>query len=152
MWTCPLALHRLCYYYYFKFKWEKNRHFNFIKSVKVKKINKENKLGKRDITMGGEGVNIMAWKHWLNFKCHGLSLEVKSKKLVYTSGWNKNWYSHYGDQYGSSLKKLQKAIIWSSNTIPGHISREKHNLKQYIHLNVNWMFIAAPFTIASTWK
>ena len=37
-----------------------------------------------------------------------------------------------------------RATKWSSNPTPGHISREKHNLKRYRHL----MFFAALFTIA----
>ena len=31
----------------------------------------------------------------------------------------------------------ERAIIWSSNPTPGHISREHHNSKRYIHLSVH---------------
>ena len=30
---------------------------------------------------------------------------VEKREPSYTIGGNVNWYSHYGDQYGSSLKK-----------------------------------------------
>ena len=30
--------------------------------------------------------------------------DVKKTELLYTVGRNVNWYSHYGKQYGSSLK------------------------------------------------
>ena len=32
---------------------------------------------------------------------------MKTRELSYTVGGNVNWYSHYGEQYRSSLKKLK---------------------------------------------
>ena len=56
----------------------------------------------------------------------------------YTIVWNVNWYSHYGEQYGASLKKTKKrTIMWSSNPTPGHASVEKHDLRGFMHLSVH---------------
>ena len=33
--------------------------------------------------------------------------DVEKKVLCYTVSRNVNWYSHYGEQYGGSLKKLK---------------------------------------------
>ena len=32
---------------------------------------------------------------------------METRELFYTVGGNVNWYSHYGEQYGGSLKKLK---------------------------------------------
>ena len=59
------------------------------------------------------------------------------RKPSYTVGGNVNWCSHYGEQYGGSLKKLKNRVaIWSSNPTPGHISRENHTSKRYMYPNV----------------
>ena len=51
-----------------------------------------------------------------------------------TVGQNVNWWGHYGEEYGVSLKKLNiKTTIWSSNSTPGHISGENHNSKRNSH-------------------
>ena len=63
-----------------------------------------------------------------------------------TVGGNVNWCSHYGEQYGGSLKTKNKITISPSNPTPGHILRE--NRKD----TCTPMFIAALFTIAKTWK
>ena len=56
----------------------------------------------------------------------------------YTVDGNVNWYCHYGEQYGGSLKKLKKrATIRPWNLTSGHTFREKHDLKVYMHLNVH---------------
>ena len=47
-----------------------------------------------------------------------------------------------------SQKTKNRTTIWSSNPTPGHISRENHNLKRYMHPNVHWSTI----TIAKTRK
>ena len=66
----------------------------------------------------------------------------------YTTDGNGNWYSYSGEQYGGSLKTENRATIWPYNPTPGHISREKHGLKRYVHLNVH----CSTVTIAKTWK
>ena len=62
--------------------------------------------------------------------------------------WECNWYSHYGEQYGSSLKNKNKTTIWSRNPTPGHISGEKYNSKRYTHP----IYIVALFLTATTQK
>ena len=32
---------------------------------------------------------------------------MQKKQPSYIVGWNVNWYSHYREQYGSSIKKLK---------------------------------------------
>ena len=51
---------------------------------------------------------------------------VEKRELPCIIGGTVNWYSHYGEQYGGSLKK---GYI---NHISGHISVEKLNLKRYM--------------------
>ena len=51
--------------------------------------------------------------------------------LLYFGG-NVNWYRHYGEEYGGSLKtKNNRSTIEPCNATPGHISREKYDLKGY---------------------
>ena len=50
---------------------------------------------------------------------------------------NVNGCSHYGEQYGGSLKTKHRTTIWSSNPIPGHIPKDNHNSKRYMHPNVH---------------
>ena len=71
---------------------------------------------------------------------------VNKKEHSYTVGGNVTWNSHYGEQYGISLKSTIRAIIWSTNPTPGHISRETHSLRGYIHPK----FIAVLFAITKT--
>ena len=63
-----------------------------------------------------------------------------------TAGGTVNWYSHYGEQHGGSLKT--RVAMWSNNPTSGHISRENSKLKKYMHPK----FIAALLTIARTRK
>ena len=60
--------------------------------------------------------------------------------------WEFNWYSHYEEQYGNSLKK-QKATIWPINPTTGHVPWETHNWRRHMYPKV-----PALFTIAQTWK
>ena len=61
---------------------------------------------------------------------------VEKKGTAYITGRNVNWYTHYGEQSGGSLKNKNRATIWFINPTPGHISRENHNLKRYMNPNV----------------
>ena len=61
---------------------------------------------------------------------------MEKRESPYTVGRNVNWYNHYGEWYGSSLKTKNRATIWSSNPTSGHISRENHNSKNYMNPNV----------------
>ena len=40
---------------------------------------------------------------------------VKKREPSYTMGGNVNWFSHYGEQYGGSLKKSYH-MIWQSHS------------------------------------
>ena len=61
--------------------------------------------------------------------------------------WNVNWYSHYGWQYGDSLKKLGiKITIWPSNPTPKRILCGNQKWKRHMFPN------AALFIIAKTQK
>ena len=46
---------------------------------------------------------------------------VEKREPSCTVGGNANWYSHYGRQYGDSLKTRNKTTIWPSNPSPRHI-------------------------------
>ena len=73
------------------------------------------------------------------------------KEPSYIVGGNVNWYSHYGEQYGGSLKK-KKTIIELPNdpTIP---LLGKYPEKATIRKDTcTPVFIAALFIIAKTWK
>ena len=64
----------------------------------------------------------------------------------YTVGGNENCYSHYGEQCGDSLKKLQIELP-NDPAIPllgMHAENERNPCTP--------MFIAALFTVARTWK
>ena len=51
-----------------------------------------------------------------------------------TVGGAVNWYSHYGRQYGNSLKKTRnKTTIWPSIPTPRHIPRGNQNWKRYMY-------------------
>ena len=40
----------------------------------------------------------------------------EKKEHSYADGGNENWYSHYGEQYGSSLKIKNRATILQSQS------------------------------------
>ena len=50
---------------------------------------------------------------------------------------NVNWSNHYGEQYGGSLKTKNTANIQPYNPTSGLISREKYDLKVYMHPNIH---------------
>ena len=57
-----------------------------------------------------------------------------------TVGGSVNWYSHYEKQYGP-LKTKNTGTMWPSNLTIGHIPRENHNSKRYMHPSVHWSTI-----------
>ena len=71
------------------------------------------------------------------------------RKPSYSLCGNINWYGHYGEQYGSSLKILK--IELPNDTAISHLGL-------YPEKTITWkdsctlIFIAALFTIARTWK
>ena len=43
---------------------------------------------------------------------------------------NVNWYNHYGEQFGGSLKTKNRTTIYSSNPNPSYITKENDNSKR----------------------
>ena len=75
---------------------------------------------------------------------------VKKREPSYTVGRYANWYSHYGEQYGGSLKqKLKIELPYGPATPLLGIYLEKTILRKDTYTP---MFIAALFTVAKTWK
>ena len=63
---------------------------------------------------------------------------VERREPTYIVGGNLNWYSHYGQEYVSSLKKLKIELPYDPVTpTPGHVSREKCGLKGYMYPSVH---------------
>ena len=59
---------------------------------------------------------------------------MERRKLSYIVRGNVNWYSHYGEQYGGSLRTKNRGIIWPCNPTPGHISGKKKTWSKRIHV------------------
>ena len=78
-------------------------------------------------------------KEWPSLKCLQIinaGEGVEEKETSYTVCGNMNWCSHYGEQYGGSLKSKNRTTIWSCISAPGHISGENSNLERYMHPNI----------------
>ena len=75
-------------------------------------------------------------------------LQIQEREPACTVAGNVKWYSNRSME--TPLKAKTRATTWSSNPIPGHISRkdENSNLKRNMHPSV----IAAVFTIVKTQK
>ena len=69
---------------------------------------------------------------------------IEKRELSYTTGGNANWYNHYGEQYGYSLKLPYNPATPLLGIYPEEARIEKDT----------WipMFIAALFTVARTWQ
>ena len=68
---------------------------------------------------------------------------MEKKEPSYTVGWNVNWCSHYGEQYGGSLKKTE-------NIIPAIPLLDIHPEKIFIQKDTcTQMVTAALFTIVN---
>ena len=65
------------------------------------------------------------------------------KEPFYTAGGNVNWYSHYGEQYGPSLKNQKRGyyMILQSHYWAYTQKKRKHNLKRHMHPSVHWSTI-----------
>ena len=74
---------------------------------------------------------------------------MEKRKPSYTVDGNVNWYSHYGEQYGGSLKKLKIELPYDP-AIPllGIYPDKTLNQKD----TCTPMFTTALVTIAKTWK
>ena len=62
---------------------------------------------------------------------------VEKREPCSTVYGNTNWYSHYGAQYGDSIKNWEKNYQWANNPTTGHIPRGNHNWKGHMHPNVH---------------
>ena len=56
---------------------------------------------------------------------------VEKKELSYTVGGNVNWYSHYGEQYGDSFKKLKIELPYDPAILLLGIHPEKTILQRH---------------------
>ena len=74
---------------------------------------------------------------------------MEKKKPSYTVGGNVNWCSHYGKQYGGSLKKLKIELPYDPEISILGIYLEKTLIQKDA---CTPMFVAALFTIDKTWK
>ena len=74
---------------------------------------------------------------------------MEKREPFYTIGGNANKHSHYGEQCGDSLKKLELELPYDpAITLLGIHTEETRNERDTCTL----MFIAALFIIARTWK
>ena len=73
---------------------------------------------------------------------------MERREPSYTVGGNVNWYSHYGEQYGGSLKNKTELPYDTVIPLLG-IYLEKHKIQKATRTPV---FTAVLFTIAKTWK
>ena len=74
---------------------------------------------------------------------------MEKREPSYTVGGDVDWCSHYGEQYGDSLKKLELPY---DPPIP-LLGIYPEKMKPLIQNDTcTPMFIAALFTIARTWK
>ena len=74
---------------------------------------------------------------------------VEKREPSCTVGGNANWYSHYGEQYGGSLKKLKTELPHDPAIPLLGIYPQKTIIQKD---TCTPMFIAALFIIARTWK
>ena len=75
---------------------------------------------------------------------------MEKREPSYTVGGNANWYSHYGEQCGDSLKSLRFLLNPFYPVIPllGIHTEETRTERD----TCTPVFIAALFTIARTWR
>ena len=72
---------------------------------------------------------------------------VEKRAPSYTVSGNVNWYSHYGGQYGGSLKKLKIELPYVPAILPMGIYAEKSIIQED---TCSPIFITTLFTIAKT--
>ena len=98
--------------------------------------------GKYHLTL----VRIAVIKTFANNKCWR---QVEKREPSCTAGGNVNWDSHYGRQYGDSLKKLGVKLPCDPTVPLGGIYPEKTKTGKDTH---SPMFTAALLTVTRTWK
>ena len=63
--------------------------------------------------------------------------DMDKREPSYSVGGHINWHTLWRTVW-RFLKKLKiELLLWFSNPTLGHIYRENHNLKRYMHLNVH---------------
>ena len=62
---------------------------------------------------------------------------MERREPSYSVSGNINWYSHYGEQYGGSLKKLKMVLPYDPAIPLLGMYPEKNNMKGYMHSNVH---------------
>ena len=75
--------------------------------------------------------------------------DVEKRKSSYTLCGSVNWYSHYGKQYGDSLKN--RTTTWPSSFTPGYISGKKKE-HSFEKITILPMFTATLFTVGKIKK
>ena len=68
------------------------------------------------------------------------------------AGGNVSWYYYYGEQYGDSLKNMNKTFIWPCNPTTGHTPTGNHNWKTHMHTNVHHNTILCASLVAQSVK
>ena len=102
-----------------------------------------------DMTMRCHLPHQSEWPSSQNLQTINAGEGVEKRGHSCTVGGNVSWYSHYGEQYGDSLKKTRtKTTIRPSNPTTEHILWENNNWKSIC----TPMFIVALLTVARTWK
>ena len=75
--------------------------------------------------------------------------DVEKREPSYTVGGNANWYNHYREQHGQSLKKVGIEPPYDSAIPLLGIHQEETRIEKD---SCTPIFIAALFTIARSWK
>ena len=87
--------------------------------------------------------------HQKNLQTIDVAEGVAKEKSSYSVGEDVNWYNHYGEQYGSSLKKLNIELTY----VPAIPLLGTYPEKTVIwKATCNPMFTAALFILARIWK
>ena len=89
------------------------------------------------------------WPSSKNLQTINAGEGVEKREPSYTVGGNVNWYSCYGEQSGSSLKKLKIELPYDPAIPLLGIYPEKSIIRKDTCIP---MFTAALFTIARSWK
>ena len=74
---------------------------------------------------------------------------MEKREPSYTVGMNAHWYSHYGEEYGDSLEKLEIELPYDPAIPLLGIHSEETRIQRD---TCTPMYIAALFTTARTWK
>ena len=69
--------------------------------------------------------------HHQNFTKSRCWIGVEKREPSYTTGVNVNGYSHYGEQYGGSLKKLKRELPYYPTVLLLDIYLEKNKIQKY---------------------